>query len=48
LKLLIPFDKKTLFNSLSKTNKFIIVEDGTKRGGVGSEMAAIIAEEGLV
>lgn len=44
---LIPFDKNTLFDSLKKTNKLIIVEDGIKRGGVGSEIAAIVAEEGL-
>ncbi len=44
---LIPFDKETLFKSLNKTNKLIIVEDGPKRGGVGSEISAMIAEEAL-
>jgi len=44
---LIPFDKDTLLNSLKKTNKLIIVEDGIKRGGVGSEIAAIVSEECL-
>ncbi len=42
---LVPFDKETLFNSIKKTNKLIIVEDGVKAGGVGSEIAGIVAEE---
>lgn len=44
---IIPFDKETVFNSLHKTNKLVIVEDGIKRGGIGSEVAAIVAEEAL-
>ena len=44
---LVPFDKETLFDSLKKTNKLIIVEDGIRRGGFGSEVASIVAEEAL-
>ncbi len=42
---LVPFDKETLFQSIKKTNKLVIVEDGVKNGGVGSEIAGIVAEE---
>ena len=42
---LVPFDKETLFESIKKTNRLVIVEDGTKNGGVGSEIAGIVAEE---
>lgn len=42
---LIPFDKEALFQSVRKTNKLVIVEEGAKTGGVGSEIAAMVAEE---
>lgn len=42
---LFPFDKEALFQSIKKTNRLVIVEDGVKRGGVGSEIAGIVAEE---
>ena len=45
LRTLIPLDKETIFASLAKTSRLMIVEDGRKRGGVGSEVAAIVAEE---
>ncbi|MGI5998909.1 MAG: alpha-ketoacid dehydrogenase subunit beta, partial [Lutispora sp.] len=42
---LYPLDNKTIFNSIEKTNKVIIVTEETKRGSYAGEIAAIIAEE---
>lgn len=42
---LYPLDKKTIFNSIEKTNKVMIVTEETKRGSYAGEIAAIIAEE---
>jgi len=44
---LFPLDKKTIIESVSKTNRLVIVEEGYKTCGVGSEIAAIIADEGF-
>jgi pyruvate/2-oxoglutarate/acetoin dehydrogenase E1 component len=32
---------------LKKTAKLVTAEEGTKMGGVGAEIAAVVAEEGL-
>lgn len=45
LRTLVPFDKEIIFNSIRKTGKVVIVDEDCKRGGVGSEIAGIIAEE---
>jgi len=42
-----PFDYQQLFTSIEKTGKLVIVEEDTKIGGVGAEIAAKVAEEGL-
>lgn len=42
-----PFDYPQLFTSVEKTGKLVIVEEDTKIGGVGAEIAARVAEEGL-
>jgi len=42
-----PFDYEQLLKSVEKTGKLIIVEEDTKIGGVGAEIAAKVAEEGL-
>ncbi len=44
---LVPFDLDTVLNSLEKTGRLVIVEEDTKRGGWGAEVAASVAEEGL-
>lgn len=44
---LVPFDLETVLNSLEKTGRLVIVEEDTKRGGWGAEVAASVAEEGL-
>ena len=42
---LVPFDYDTLEKSLEKTSRLMIVEEDTKRGGWGAEIAAYVAEE---
>ncbi|HPP31306.1 MAG TPA: alpha-ketoacid dehydrogenase subunit beta [Soehngenia sp.] len=42
---LFPFDKETLFNSIEKTNKLIIVTEENKRGSFAGEISAMVAEE---
>lgn len=44
---LVPFDKEAVLNSVEKTGKLIIATEETKRGSVASEIAAVVAEEGL-
>ena len=45
LKTLKPLDKETILNSVKKTGRLVIVEEGRKCGGYGAEIAAIAAEE---
>jgi len=45
LRTLKPLDKETISNSLKKTGRLVIVEEGRKCGGYGAEIAAIAAEE---
>jgi pyruvate dehydrogenase E1 component beta subunit len=42
---LIPFDKQTVLDSVKKTGKVVIVEEGCRTGGIGAEIAAMIYEE---
>jgi len=44
---LVPLDKNTILESVQKTHRVVIVEEGPKTGGVGAEIAALIAEEAL-
>jgi pyruvate/2-oxoglutarate/acetoin dehydrogenase E1 component len=39
-----PWDRETVVRSLEKTHRLVIVEEGTRTGGVGAEIAATIAE----
>jgi acetoin:2,6-dichlorophenolindophenol oxidoreductase subunit beta len=41
---IVPFDVKTVADSVKKTNKVIVLEEGPLRGGVGSEISSIIME----
>jgi len=45
LRTLYPLDFETVIKSLKKTGKLVIVEEGCKTGGVGSEISAIISEK---
>lgn len=42
-----PLDKGKLLDSVRKTHRLVIVEEGCKTGGVGAEISAIVAEEGI-
>jgi 2-oxoisovalerate dehydrogenase E1 component subunit beta len=45
LRTLAPLDRAAIARSVGKTNKVLIVHEDNKTGGVGAEIAAIIAEE---
>lgn len=42
-----PIDKATILESIEKTGRCVIVHEAAKTGGVGAEISAILAEEGL-
>jgi len=44
---LCPLDKGTIIDSVKKTGKLITMDEGCKTNGMGSEIAAIIAEEAI-
>lgn len=44
LRTLLPLDKGTILNSVKKTGKVLIVHEDTLTGGIGGEVAALIAE----
>src|SRR5688572_23363510 len=45
LRTLMPFDRQAIFASVEKTNRVLIVHEDVKTLGIGSELAATIAEE---
>jgi 2-oxoisovalerate dehydrogenase E1 component beta subunit len=45
LRSLAPLDRETILASVRKTSKALIVHEASRTGGVGGEIAAIIAEE---
>lgn len=47
LRTISPLDKNTIFASLAKTHRLVIVHEAVKTGGVGAEVAALVAEEAL-
>jgi pyruvate dehydrogenase E1 component beta subunit len=47
LRTISPIDKETILESVAKTRKVAIAHEAVKQGGVGAEIAAIIAEEGI-
>ena len=42
---ILPLDEETLLASVAKTGRLVTVEEGRKRGGVGSEIAATVVEK---
>lgn len=44
LRTLVPLDDDTLLASVRKTGRLVCVEEGTRTGGVGAEIAARVAE----
>lgn len=45
LRTIVPLDKEAIFASVKKTKHLVIAHEATKNGGVGSEVAAVVAEE---
>jgi pyruvate dehydrogenase E1 component beta subunit len=45
LRTISPLDKETIFTSVAKTKRLLIVHEAVKQGGVGAEIAALVAEE---
>jgi len=44
LRTIIPLDEETIFNSVKKTNKCVIIHEDTLTGGFGAEIAARVAD----
>ncbi|HXN65979.1 MAG TPA: alpha-ketoacid dehydrogenase subunit beta [Candidatus Acidoferrales bacterium] len=44
LRTLLPLDRDTIFASLKKTNKLLVVHEDTRTGGVAGEIAALVCE----
>ncbi len=44
---LVPLDQDTILKSVAKTGKLVVVHEAVKSGGIGGEIAAIVAEEGF-
>jgi 2-oxoisovalerate dehydrogenase E1 component beta subunit len=45
LRSLAPLDREAILASVSKTSRVILLHEATRTGGIGGELAAIIAEE---
>jgi pyruvate dehydrogenase E1 component beta subunit len=41
---LVPFDKKTIVESVCKTGRLVVVHESVRRGGVGAEIAAAVID----
>lgn len=44
LRTLVPLDKETIFNSVKKTGRVLILHEDTMFGGIGGELSALITE----
>jgi len=44
---ILPLDHKTIIESVEKTHRLVIVHEAPKVGGVGGEIAAVVAEKGF-
>jgi 2-oxoisovalerate dehydrogenase E1 component beta subunit len=42
---LIPLDKETIYASVRKTSRAILLHEDNKTGGIGAEIAALLAED---
>lgn len=45
MRTLLPWDRETIFTSVEKTSRVVLVQESSKTGGVMAEVAAAIAEE---
>ncbi|MCL6573046.1 MAG: alpha-ketoacid dehydrogenase subunit beta [Bacillus sp. (in: Bacteria)] len=41
---IVPLDKETIINSVKKTGRLIVVHEAVRRGGIGGEIASMVAE----
>jgi pyruvate/2-oxoglutarate/acetoin dehydrogenase E1 component len=44
---IVPLDKATIMESIKKTGRLLVADEGPKTCGVAAEISAIVAEEGL-
>jgi pyruvate/2-oxoglutarate/acetoin dehydrogenase E1 component len=47
LRTLSPLDTEAILESVARTKRAVIVEEDTRRAGVGAEVAAVLADEGF-
>ncbi len=47
LRTLVPLDKQCILQSVKKTGRLVIVHEACERGGVGGDIAAMVAQEGF-
>lgn len=47
LRTLAPIDRETVLASVAKTGRVLLLHEATLTGGIGGELAAIVAEEGF-
>jgi len=45
LRTLLPIDRDAVLSSVAKTGKVILLHEATRTGGIGAELAAMVAEE---
>ncbi len=45
LRTLVPLDEETIVESVKKTGRLVTVDEGYQRGGVGSEIAAVVMRQ---
>ena len=45
LRSLAPLDRDAVLTTVSKTNRVLLLHEATLTGGIGGELAAIVAEE---
>jgi pyruvate dehydrogenase E1 component beta subunit len=47
LRTLVPLDEETILESVGKTGRLVVVDEGRRRAGFASEIAATVAEQAL-
>lgn len=48
LRTIAPLDEETILNSVKKTGKAVLVQEAQKQAGVSAQVAALIAEKGIL
>jgi acetoin:2,6-dichlorophenolindophenol oxidoreductase subunit beta len=47
LRTIVPMDTETILASVKKTHRLLVVHEAVKRGGVGAEISAVVAEQAV-